>query len=56
MEFVAILAIVVFICWLEGFLYRKYAFYRLQYRCYFSVREAFEGDEITLVEEVSNAK
>lgn len=56
MEFVAILAIVVFICWLEGLLYRKYAFYKLQYRCYFSVREAFEGDEITLVEEVSNAK
>ena len=56
MEFVAILAVVVFVCWLEGFLYRKYAFYKLQYRCYFSVPEAFEGDEITLVEEVTNAK
>lgn len=56
MEFFAILIIIGVAYWLEIVLYRKYAFHKLEYRCYFSTTEAWEGDEITLVEEVSNGK
>ena len=41
---------------LEKRLYRRRAFRNLSYRCYFSVSEAFEGDEIELVEELENRK
>lgn len=56
MELLAILLIIGAAYWLETVLYRKYAFHKLDYRCYFSTEEAWEGDEITLVEEVVNAK
>lgn len=41
---------------METRLYKRRAFQHLNYRCYFSVDEAFEGDEIELVEELENRK
>ncbi len=56
MEFVMILLIICAVVWAEGQFYRKNAFDKLEYRCFFSKDEAMEGDEIELVEEVSNGK
>lgn len=56
MEFLAILLLLAVVIWLEGRVYRKYAFRNLKYVCYFDREEAFEGEEISLVEEVTNAK
>lgn len=41
---------------LQNLLYRKNTFRNLSYRCYFSTPEAYEGDEIELVEEIVNRK
>lgn len=41
---------------MEKAIYRKYMFHHLKYRCYFNQQEAYEGDEIELIEEVYNAK
>jgi hypothetical protein len=56
MEVLAFVIVVAAVVWLQGFIYRKYAFRRLEYRCYLSAEEVFEGDEIELVEEVINRK
>jgi len=41
---------------IQNKIYKKYMFHNLTYKCYFSKDEAFEGDEIELIEEFSNAK
>ena len=41
---------------LQNNLYRRHTFRNMRYRCYFSTDEAYEGDEIELVEELTNAK
>ena len=56
MEFLAILLLLTLVAWLETRVYQKYAFHNLKYVCYFDREEAFEGEEICLVEEVSNGK
>ncbi len=51
------LAIIFAVClWLQMFLFCRYAFYKLDYKCEFSVKEAHEGDNIYLVETVYNSK
>lgn len=56
MDFLAILVIIVLVLAVEHLVYCKKIFSNLEYKCYFSVDEAFEGDEIELIEEISNAK
>ena len=56
MEFLAIVLILLAVIAAEKYVYQKYAFSRLEYHCRFSAAEVFEGDEITLIEEVSNNK
>lgn len=41
---------------LQAFYYKRHAFRHLDYQCYFSAQEAYEGDEIELVEEIANRK
>lgn len=40
----------------QTFLFCKYCFYKLHYKCEFSVSEAHEGDTIYLIETVHNSK
>ncbi|HIS68565.1 MAG TPA: DUF58 domain-containing protein [Candidatus Gallacutalibacter stercoravium] len=56
MEFIALLIIIGAAVFIQKGLYRRYGMRRLDYRCYFSTIEAYEGDEIELIEEVSNSK
>ncbi len=56
MEFIIFVLLVGVVFWLEGFIYRWFGARGLQYRCYLSADEVFEGDEIELVEEMTNAK
>lgn len=47
---------VVLVIGLQNSLYRKYTFRDMRYHCFFTVDEAYEGDEIELIEEITNAK
>ncbi len=56
MELVAVLIFIIAILFIQNVLYERYGFSRLSYRCYFSTNRAIEGDEVEIIEEVSNAK
>ncbi len=56
MEFLAIIAVLFFVLFLQRKVYQKYGLHNLNYRCYFSTDRATEGDVVEIVEEVSNAK
>ena len=56
MELIVVLILLGGVMLLQDLLYRRQAFTGLTYRCYFSTGEAAEGDEITLVEEITNNK
>jgi len=51
-----LLLILLSVFFLQNKLYKGRIFHRLSYRCYFSTDEAYEGDEIELVEEIENRK
>ena len=56
MEFLFVIALLVALAGLQMLLYAKNAFRALDYDCAFSEQEATEGDEIRLVETVTNRK
>ncbi|MCL2634927.1 MAG: DUF58 domain-containing protein [Oscillospiraceae bacterium] len=56
MEIIALLIIVFIVIFTETAVYRKYALYGIKYRVYLSKTEAYEGDEIEIIEEVTNNK
>ena len=56
MELIVLLLLLLAAVWLQGVLYRTYAFRRLDYSCSLDRREAVEGDRIHLQEVVSNRK
>ncbi len=56
MELIVLLVLLFAAVFLQGFLYRRYAFRRLDYTCSLDRREATEGDRICLQEVVSNRK
>ena len=56
MDVIALLLILGFVLWLQMRILCRFVFYRIEYRCEFSVPEAHEGDTITLVETVYNGK
>ena len=56
MEFIALIALIVGAVLLQNWIFKKYTFQNLQYRCYFSTDEAEEGQEIQFVEEIVNRK
>lgn len=56
MEVIALALIFIAVLWLQSYLFSRFAFYHLNYKCEFSVSEAHEGDSIYLVETVYNSK
>lgn len=56
MEFLALLVIIAVIFFAEHIIYLKYGMTKIEYKCSFSTDEAYEGDEIEFIEEISNAK
>lgn len=56
MEFIAIAVIIVALLKLQNTIYTKYAFKNLEYNCYFETSAAYEGEEVQLVEEITNNK
>ncbi len=56
MELIAILIIVGAVVFGEQLLYRKLALKNVEYKVDFNVEEAFEGDTIEIVEEITNNK
>ena len=56
MELIVILALLGGMALLQNWVYRRQAFTGLSYTCRFSQTEATEGDEIQLIEEISNNK
>ena len=56
MDVIALAIIFVVVLGLQTYLFCTYGFYKLNYKCEFSVREAHEGDSIYLVETVYNSK
>ncbi len=56
MDVVAFGIIIAAVLSLQWFLLCRFAFYKLQYKCEFSIKEAYEGDSLYLVETVYNAK
>lgn len=56
MEFIAVLIIAAAIIALQTHIYSEYWSKGLEYRCYFTDSELFEGSETELVEEISNRK
>ena len=56
MEFLAIIPIIFLLIWLQNRIYKKRAFEHLDYECRLSSDKAFEGDEIELIETISNKK
>mgnify|MGYP001067714606 CR=1 FL=1 len=56
MEIVAAVIILFFAIALQGFIYNRFVFYKLDYMCEFSAIEAHEGDEILFVETIHNKK
>lgn len=56
MEFIALAVVVGLVVLLQHEVYRRYAMRYLEYDCRLSVTEAYEGDEIELIETISNKK
>ncbi len=56
MEFIALLIVIFAAVWLQNILYKKLAFRDLSYECSLSETEVFEGDELELIEVVTNNK
>jgi len=56
MDIIALLVIFFAGILLQSFLFSRYAFYKLDYKCEFSMKEAHVGDELFLVETVHNRK
>lgn len=56
MELIVILALLGGMALLQNWVYRRQAFTGLSYTCRFSQTEVTEGDEIQLIEEISNNK
>ncbi len=56
MEFIALLVVIGVAVWLQNKLYKKLAFRDLSYACSLSETEVFEGDELELIEVVTNNK
>lgn len=56
MEILALVVIALAVIAVQSFVFRNYGLNKLEYKCYFSVNEAHEKDEIFLVEEVYNGK
>lgn len=54
MEFIAIGAIILVIIAVQNYIFKKFSFKNLEYRCYFDTEQAIEGDKILLIEEISN--
>lgn len=56
MDVIAFIIIIAAVLGLQWYLLCRFAFHRLQYKCEFSIKEAYEGDDLYLVETVHNAK
>ncbi len=56
MEFIALLIVIALAVWIQNRLYKKLAFRDLDYECTLSQTEVFEGDELELIETVTNNK
>ncbi len=56
MKIIALLIIIVIIVWLQSGIFVRLAFYKLDYRCIFSRKEAHEGDTFNIIETVHNNK
>ncbi len=56
MDVIALLLILAFVLWFQLQVFCTFAFYKLKYRCEFSVNEAHEGDTISVVETIYNGK
>lgn len=56
MELLVLLLLLLAALWLQGLLYRRFSFRRLDYSCTLSKREAVEGDPIELLEVIANRK
>lgn len=56
MEVLALILIAITIIMIQASLFKRTAFKKLEYSCYFSVTEAQEGDEIYLIETIYNRK
>lgn len=56
MEFIALLIVIFVAVWIQNRLYKKMAFRDLEYECRLSKTEVFEGEELELIEVVTNNK
>lgn len=56
MELLVLAVVIIAVALLQNYLYKHYAFSSLQYHCEFSKMQVREGDEIELVETISNKK
>lgn len=56
MEFIVLLLVIAVAVWMQNRLYKKRAFENLEYECRLTKTEVFEGDELELVEVVTNNK
>ncbi len=56
MEFVAIVLVIFLLIYLQNVVYKKYGFKNLEYHCYLNTNQAVEGDEIEIIEEITNGK
>lgn len=56
MDIIALLLIFAAVLGLQAYVFGRFCFYKLDYRCEFSVPEAHEGDNIYLIETVYNCK
>lgn len=56
MEFLGLLVVIGLIMYIQSRVYTKNAFRELTYECRFSCKEACEGDDILLIETLSNKK
>lgn len=56
MDLIVFLVIVLALAALETYIYHRFSLDNVTYSCKFETDEAYEGDEIILVEEISNAK
>lgn len=56
MNVIGFIALILLAAWLEIRLFKKHILTHLEYTCTFSETEVFEGDEIELIETISNSK
>lgn len=56
MEFIALVIIIGFVIFIQNRLYSKQGLKNVQYSCAFSLAEVYEGDEVELIEEITNEK